>query len=69
MMTIHRQPTSRKYGIAKDEIAAMIIESRETDVTMDKLETWQDFDLYDWIESWGYEWDGSEWKYVGDDDN
>ena len=69
MMTIHRQPTSRKYGIAKDEIAAHIIENFDTKLTMEKIETWQEFDLYEWLEDWGFAWDGNEWARVGDDDN
>ncbi len=67
-MSILRQPTSRKYIIAKNEMAAHIIENYDTDVTMEKIETWQEFDLYDWLESWGFAWDGNEWGRVGDDD-
>lgn len=60
-MSIHRQSTSRKYVIAKNEMAAHIIENLETDVTMEQVEMWQDFDLYDWLEGWGFEWNGQEW--------
>lgn len=68
-MAFYRQPTTRKYIIAKDEIAAHILENYNTDVTAEQIETWLEFDLYEWLEAWGFVWDGQEWANLGGDDD
>lgn len=55
---------SRKRAHAQD-LAQVIIDSESTDVA--SVETWSDYDLYEWLETWGYEWDDREgWSFVED---
>lgn len=55
---------SRKEQWAKD-IAYCIIEAEETDVTPGDIDRWASWDLYEWLEAWGYEWyeDDQEWIF------
>jgi hypothetical protein len=50
---------SRKRARAQ-VVAEQIIENHptETDVTLEDIETMSDPDLYDWLEAWGYSWEG-----------
>lgn len=48
---------TRKRAHAQD-LAQSICDLGETDVT--EVETWSDDDLYDWLEAWGYSWEGAD---------
>lgn len=48
---------SRKRMHAQ-ELAQSICDSGEVDVTFEQVQGWSDDDLYDWLESWGYSWEG-----------
>ena len=66
---LRRKPASAKYDEAK-EIAQHIIENQDTDVTMEQVAAWRNFDLFEWLETWGYTWYREDWqRSVGDDDN
>lgn len=46
--------SSRKRAHAQD-LAQSIIDSGVTDV--EEVETWSDYDLYEWLEVLGFTWD------------
>lgn len=49
------------------EVAEIICDSGETDVEFGGVKSWSDEDLYEWIESWGYTWEGDDgWVYLED---
>lgn len=41
------------------ELAQSICDSGEVDVTFEDVQGWSDEDLYEWIEYWGYVWEGA----------
>ncbi len=43
------------------DIALCIVDSEDTDVTPDQMKVWPDWDIYEWIEAWGYLWQEGEW--------
>ena len=43
------------------DLAEMIAVSQDTDVEPDNLAAWPDYDVYEWLEAWGYSWDGQGW--------
>lgn len=49
------------------EIALILSERDDNDVTEDDVEGWRDWDIYEWIEAFGYEWDGNEWVLEDDE--
>lgn len=50
---------TRKRAHAQDQ-AQSIIDSGETNITFEQVLAWSDEDLYDWLESWGYTWEGAD---------
>lgn len=50
---------TRKRAHAQD-LAQSICDANESDqdfVRSEDIETWSNYDLYEWLEAWGYEWD------------
>lgn len=43
------------------DIALAIAQNEDTDVTVQDVKGMHEWDIYEWIEAWGYEWDGNEW--------
>jgi hypothetical protein len=33
----------------------------ETDVILEDIQVWRADDVYEWLEAWGFEWDGTQW--------
>lgn len=49
---------------AAEDVAAVVIETEETDVTEEQIEQWSDLTLYEWLEAWGYSYNGVDWVPV-----
>jgi hypothetical protein len=62
-MTHRRSPKEWKAADLAEQIAI----SGDTDVTPEDVKRWPSYDLYDWLEAWDYEWNGSEWVYAGEE--
>lgn len=39
----------------------------DTDITEEQVRAWNDFDLYEWLETLGYNWNGEGWAMDGED--
>ncbi len=46
------------------EVAESIIDSKDVLVTSDDIRQWHESDLYEWLDAWGDEWDGTDWKLM-----
>jgi hypothetical protein len=49
-----------------DDLALILIEIAPTDVTEEQVKQWNDNDLYEWLEAWGYEWNEKEGSWLAD---
>ena len=58
--------TDRKYSEALD-LGLLIVSNHgdETDVTENDVRGWPDYDLYEFLETWGHVWIMSAWEYAG----
>lgn len=36
----------------------------DTDVTVEQVKSWHEWDVYEWLECWDYDWDGERWVNV-----
>lgn len=50
------------------ELALHLADSEDTDVTPEDVASMADHDLVEWVESWGFSWDGSGWENLEDID-
>lgn len=50
-----------------EEVAGAIIEHRNTDVTFADIARMRDADVYDWLEIFGFTWDGVEHAWCASD--
>ncbi len=50
--------------IDAEEIGREIAENGDTDVVIGDLSRWSDDDLYEWLESWGYEFGVDGWRNI-----
>lgn len=53
MFALDRLQRSDSEGLAE-----IIIDDDDTNITMAQVKLWTDQDLKEWLEAWGYEWDG-----------
>ena len=49
-----------------DDLALILIEIAPTDVTEEQVKQWNDNDLYEWLEAWGYVWHEKEGSWLAD---
>lgn len=54
-----------KERLARD-LAHALTEQPDTDVTPEQVNRWQDFDVYEWVQMWEFEWNGQRWVGPGD---
>lgn len=52
-----------KHRLAADFALDLLntLDDDETNVTADDIARWRDDEIYDWLEAWGFEWDGAAW--------
>lgn len=47
------------------DLALVLVDSGDTDVTEEQVRNWRDDELYEWLETgFNYEWDGHNWRPV-----
>ncbi len=50
------------------DLAETLAQSDDTDVEPEDIATWDEYDVYEWLElGWDREWDGESWDYVGEE--
>jgi hypothetical protein len=45
------------------EIALVLVDFENVDVTVEMLASWEKWDVYEWIEAYGYYWENEEWLF------
>lgn len=63
MRTVPREE-QEKYRKAVD-LGVILTGHPETEVTPEDIEGWQSHDLYDWLATWGYDYQDESWAYEG----
>ena len=61
------QMIDRKEEWARD-IALCLLDSKDTDVTVEMIRGWHKWDVYEWIEAFGYCWDDESKEWYLDDE-
>lgn len=56
--------TAKEYQ-ARD-LAETLTYSDETDATPEQVNNWGVWDVEEWLNSWGFEWDEEKWRNVDD---
>ncbi len=63
----HRLAITTASNLAERSLSSIrLTDLDETDVTPDQIESWKERDVYEWLETEGFEWNGRQW--IRDDD-
>lgn len=54
---------NEKERLARD-LAETIVDTQDTSVTKEQLAAMKSWDVYEWLEAWGYVWLVGAWEFT-----